>query len=177
MHHYPVFKKGGRYRAESYRPVSLTSITCKVREHVIVSAIRDFVEQQNILHLKQHSFCRVILVNHSYWGLKMRLLRLWRETARWMSSSWIFQRCFLIHKLCHYNIQGKLNLWIKQFLGTGDSQCQWEDPDQSFLQYNEGYPRVQSCNQPCSCCTLMTFLQASHPEFSSLLMTRSTRKT
>jgi hypothetical protein len=34
-----IFKKGERYKASNYRPVSLTSLCCKVQEHIIVSSI------------------------------------------------------------------------------------------------------------------------------------------
>ena len=33
----PVFKKGDRHLAENYRPVSLTTVSCKIMEHIICS--------------------------------------------------------------------------------------------------------------------------------------------
>ena len=33
----PIFKKGEKYRASNYRPVSLTRIICKQMEHIIAS--------------------------------------------------------------------------------------------------------------------------------------------
>ena len=35
----PVFKKGDKLKAVNYRPVSLTSITCKLLEHIIHSNV------------------------------------------------------------------------------------------------------------------------------------------
>ena len=35
----PVFKKGEKYDAANYRPVSLTCICCKTLEHILVSNI------------------------------------------------------------------------------------------------------------------------------------------
>ena len=35
----PIFKKGERHLAANYRPVSLTSIVCKVLEHIIHSSV------------------------------------------------------------------------------------------------------------------------------------------
>ena len=35
----PIFKKGDRRQPSNYRPVSLTSIVCKVLEHIVRSNI------------------------------------------------------------------------------------------------------------------------------------------
>ena len=40
----PLFKKGDRSRAENYRPISLTSITSKLLEHIIYSNIMDHLD-------------------------------------------------------------------------------------------------------------------------------------
>ena len=34
-----IFKKGEKFKASNYRPVSLTSICCKIQEHVITSNV------------------------------------------------------------------------------------------------------------------------------------------
>merc|ERR1711867_121560 len=45
-----VFKKGDRCQPSNYRPVSLTSIACKVLEHIISSTIRAHLDNHNILN-------------------------------------------------------------------------------------------------------------------------------
>ena len=52
----PVFKKGDRAKAENYRPISLTSIACKLLEHIIHSSIMDFLDDNSILSDFQHGF-------------------------------------------------------------------------------------------------------------------------
>ena len=52
----PVFKKGEHYKASNYQPISLTCISCKILEHVLVSNIMAHWEQQNILVPNQHGF-------------------------------------------------------------------------------------------------------------------------
>ena len=52
----PLFKKGDKSKAENYRPVSLTSVTCKLLEHIIHSNIMDHLEKHNILNNIQHGF-------------------------------------------------------------------------------------------------------------------------
>jgi hypothetical protein len=52
----PIFKKGDKSKPANYRPVSLTSVCCKVIEHIIHSHLMKFFEDQNILTDYQHGF-------------------------------------------------------------------------------------------------------------------------
>ena len=54
----PTYKKGKNNRgiAENYRPISLTSVTCKLLEHIIHSNIIKHLEANTILSDKQHGF-------------------------------------------------------------------------------------------------------------------------
>ena len=51
-----VFKKGDRHQASNYRSVSLTSIACKLLEHIVHSQVMDHYGRHNILSDKQHGF-------------------------------------------------------------------------------------------------------------------------
>ena len=53
-----LYKKGERHQASNYRPVSLTSVSCRILEHVIHSQIMDHFDRWNILTDKQHGFRR-----------------------------------------------------------------------------------------------------------------------
>ena len=56
-HVIPVKKPGkSKSLAESFRPVSLTSIIGKVLETIIVSESKDFLEENNLLSDSQHGF-------------------------------------------------------------------------------------------------------------------------
>jgi hypothetical protein len=52
----PIFKKGEKNSAENYRPVSLTSVTCKMLEHIIGSSIMKHLDHHKILNDAQHGF-------------------------------------------------------------------------------------------------------------------------
>ena len=54
----PIYKKGKNDRgiAENYRPISLTSVTCKLLEHIIHSNITKHLEANAILSDTQHGF-------------------------------------------------------------------------------------------------------------------------
>ena len=43
-----IFKKGDRFKASNYRPVSLTSLCCKLQEHILVSNIMNHLEPEDI---------------------------------------------------------------------------------------------------------------------------------
>ena len=65
----PLFKKGDHSSPSNYRPVSLTSICCKLLEHIIYSHIFSHLKQHNILCDQQHGFrsgrsCETQLANY-----------------------------------------------------------------------------------------------------------------
>ena len=52
----PIFKKGARNQAVNYRPISLTSIVCKVMEKLVRRGIMDHLLSRGLLSAKQHGF-------------------------------------------------------------------------------------------------------------------------
>jgi hypothetical protein len=52
----PIFKKGDKFCASNYRPVSLTVVTCKILEHIICSSVAKYLETHGILNDAQHGF-------------------------------------------------------------------------------------------------------------------------
>ena len=51
-----IFKNGDRFKASNYRPVSLTSLRCKLQGHIIVSSTLKHLEHHKILTDCQHGF-------------------------------------------------------------------------------------------------------------------------
>ena len=53
----PIFKgKGDKNEVNNYRPVSLTSTTCKVMESIIHKHITEYCDKNKILTHEQHGF-------------------------------------------------------------------------------------------------------------------------
>ncbi|KAJ8027731.1 RNA-directed DNA polymerase from mobile element jockey [Holothuria leucospilota] len=52
----PIFKKGDRSLPCNYRPVSLTSVVCKVMESVIKDCLLKYLLDNGLLNLSQHGF-------------------------------------------------------------------------------------------------------------------------
>ena len=119
----PVFKKGAKNRPENYRPVSLTSITCKMLEHIITSSIMRHLEQHEILTDAQHGF-------RKQRSCETQLIITLQDLAKTVDDKGQsdvilldFSKAFdkvphkrLMHKLQHYGIRGSLHSWISDFL-------------------------------------------------------------
>ena len=54
----PVFKKGRPDDPANYRPISLTSITSKLLEHIVHKAVMNHLDQLHLLSNVQHRFCK-----------------------------------------------------------------------------------------------------------------------
>ena len=52
----PIYKKGARNHAENYRPISLTSVVCKLMEKFIKDAVLTYLIKNNLLSKKQFGF-------------------------------------------------------------------------------------------------------------------------
>ena len=54
----PLFKKDSRNKSENYRPVSLTSMICKLLERLIKYNMVEFLVKHKLLNLFQHGFLK-----------------------------------------------------------------------------------------------------------------------
>lgn len=119
----PIFKKGQKYLASNYRPVSLTCVCCKLMEHIVVSSISRHLDIHNILHERQHGF-------RAKRSCETQLLTFMDELAKGMTQGtqtdviiMDFSKAFdrvphrrLLHKLSHYGVRGQTLGWIGSFL-------------------------------------------------------------
>ena len=83
----PLFKKGSRNKSENYRPVSLTSVICKLLERLFKDHMVDFLVRHTILNSSQHGFLKVrsCLTNMLFFG-KKSLSGLMRDLLRFSES-------------------------------------------------------------------------------------------
>ena len=52
----PIFKKGSKSDPGNYRPVSLTSVCCKILESIIRDTVMEHLLENNLLYQSQHGF-------------------------------------------------------------------------------------------------------------------------
>ena len=124
----PVFKKGEKYNAANYRPVSLTCICCKTLEHIIVSNINKHLAFKSILADCQHGFrsqrsCETQLVQ--FYHDMVSNLDGAQDRGQKQTDVIImdFAKAFdkvphrrLLYKLGYYGIRGSSHKWISSWL-------------------------------------------------------------
>ena len=119
----PVFKKGNRSHPSNYRPISLTSICCKILEHIVYSNVLHHLQKYNILCEEQHGFrsgrsCETQLLN-TINDLTKNLNERHQTDVILLDFSKAFDRVphqRLCHKLSFYGIRGDTLSWIRNFL-------------------------------------------------------------
>ena len=124
----PVFKKGSRNDPCNYRPISLTSVCCKLFEHVVYSNIMSHLETFSILSECQYGFrgkrsaeLQLLQTIHNF---ALNLNHKVQTDVIFLDFCKAFDKVshrFLLHKLHHYGIRGTTLQWISSFL-NGRSQ-------------------------------------------------------
>ena len=124
----PIFKKSDRSKPANYRPVSLTCISCKLLERIIVKNLLAHLESHNILVDNQHGF-------RSGRSCESQLIITTQDIASYLDKKQQvdaavldFSKAFdkvphvrLHNKLSFYGIRGNNLDWITAFL-SGQTQ-------------------------------------------------------
>ena len=119
----PVLKKGSKKEASNYRPVSLTSVPCKILERIIFHHNMGHLDEHHVLVSYQYGFRR----GHS---CESQLITIVEHLARNLDHGkqtdvllLDFSKAFytvphkrLLKKLDHYWIHGQLIKWIESWL-------------------------------------------------------------
>ena len=119
----PLLKKGSRNKSVNYRPVSLTSVICKLLESIIRDHMMDFLIKHKLINPSQHGFLKAksCLTN---------LLCFLEEITKWVDHGspvnviyLDFQKAFdkvphqrLIRKLKSHDMGNSIINWVEQWL-------------------------------------------------------------
>ena len=130
----PIYKSGDRHSPTNYRPISLTSIPCKLMERIIKRTLLDHLIKYGLISKFQHGF----LPNRSCVTNMLAFMESLTEAYdRGQVTEAIFfdfakafdkvPHSLLIHKLQSYRIQGPLLHWLEQFLKGRSYQVRVND--------------------------------------------------
>jgi hypothetical protein len=118
-----IYKKGRKQEAGNYRPISLTSVVCKLFEKVIRKGITTHMDNNNLFSNQQHGFrnkrstVTQLLETLDDWTMAL-------DNSQNIDIIYLdFQKAFdtvphrrLMNKLESYGIMGSVYEWIKSFL-------------------------------------------------------------
>ena len=144
----PIHKKNSRKSPANYRPISLTSIPCKILEHLIYSSVYNHLEVNSILCDAQHGFRKkrscetqlIVTINE----IASRVNLGEQVDVLTLDFSKAFDKVpheRLFHKLQYYGIQGTYLNWIKEFLRNREQQIVVDNKFSTPSKVTSGVPQ------------------------------------
>ena len=144
----PVFKKGDKHKPANYRPVSLTSITCKLLEHIIHSNVMAHFDRHSILKDNQYGFRKKR-------SCETQLIVTIQEIASRLSKGdqvdvilLDFEKAFdkvshsrLLYKMDYYGVRGTTLSWIQAFLSNRKQEVVLEGSHSDRADVLSGVPQ------------------------------------
>ena len=119
----PIYEKGDRTNPANYRPALLTSIPCKLLEHIIQHHIMNHLDNHQVLTNNQHGFRRGRSCETQLSGLVDDLAKIFDRKSQADMVILDFSKAFdtvphqrLLCKLSNVGINNSLLAWIKIFL-------------------------------------------------------------
>ena len=124
----PIYKKGKKDQKENYRPISLTSVVCRIMERLIKNVLTGHLLENNLFTPDQYGF-------REFRSCLSQLLEVFEEWTSLLDDNipvdivyFDFAKAFdsvphkrLLTKIKSYGIEGNIYNWIKSFL-TGRKQ-------------------------------------------------------
>ena len=118
-----VFKKGDKHLASNYRPVSLTSVCCKILEHVVCKHLMNHLEDNKILTNLNHGFRSGFSCESQLLTTMNDLFSAYDQGKQVDVAILDFSKAFdtvphrkLLYKLSKYGITGPVHTWLSNFL-------------------------------------------------------------
>ncbi len=145
----PVYKnKGENSNVANYRPISLTSVVCKVLETIIKQYLMNHLLSCNLISSSQHGFLagRSTVSNLqntlSYWANskynKQKVHNIYIDFSKAFDS---ISHPKLLYKLTKYGINGKFYEWISAFLHGRNQYVDIDGSQSEFGQVSSGVPQ------------------------------------
>ena len=147
-HVIPVYKKGSKFKATNYRPISLTSTVVKILESIIRTELFDFLLENNILNHQQHGF----VCNKSCLTNLLETFEDWTSAVDqgygvdvvYLDYSKAFDSVphrRLISKLEAYGVRGNLSLWLSNFLTNRFQRVVVNGSQSDWVNVQSGVPQ------------------------------------
>jgi hypothetical protein len=142
----PLFKQGNRIKPSNYRPVSLTSLCCKILEHVILHHLH--AQLDDVLYPNQHGF-------RKHYSCSTQLITVIHDIIRSLDNGQTvhaavldFSKAFdvvphsqLISKMIYYNVDSRIVRWTANFLSNRFQYVKVGDSKSDLIHVTSGVPQ------------------------------------
>ena len=144
----PIHKGGDRHHSGNYRPITITSVICRVLEKIVKANIMNHVTKNNLLSNKQHGFvsgrsCLTNLLETMEYITKLTDLGVPVDEI-FLDFSKAFDKVphqRLLFKLHKYGITGQSLSWIESFLSDRSQQVKIRDSLSKPIKVTSGVPQ------------------------------------
>ena len=144
----PIYKKGNKNMCENYRPVSLTSVLCKLMESIIRDKLLEHMRKNDIISNKQHGFVPF----GSCMSNLLICIEMWSEMIEANCSMDViytdFAKAFdrvshakLLQKIKSVGIVGNTCVWIRSLLKDRSQKVRVDDAYSSSAKVKSGIPQ------------------------------------
>ena len=144
----PIFKKGERYNAANYRPVSLTCICSKLLEHIVTKHLVSHLEENNILYNLQHGFRSKRSTESQLLAFTQDILSNLKSGKQTDVIIMDFAKAFdkvsywrLAIKLKNYGVTGQVHKWIVDFLHQRSQRVVCKGNHSKWAPVHSGVPQ------------------------------------
>ena len=143
-----IYKKGNKKLASNYRPVSITSVLCRILEKLIRNQIVEYMQSENLLSDLQFGFIK----GRSTSLQLLNIMNDWTCAIENSNSSDCiyldYQKALdtvphkrLISKLYAYNIDEKIINWIKYYLSERKQYVEINGQKSEWQKVTSGIPQ------------------------------------
>ena len=144
----PIFKKGSRVLAANYRPVSLTSVVCKLMERLVREGFIKYLDREGLISKAQHGFVK----NKTCTTNLLETLDIVTKSlsdGHQVDMVYLdFLKAFdmvphrrLIHKLKGYGLRSDLLGWFESFLSNRRQRVVLGETYSTWVNVTSGVPQ------------------------------------
>jgi hypothetical protein len=144
----PIHKGGAKDSASNYRPVSLTSVPCKIMESIVRDQVMDYLEVNELLVKSQHGF----MPNRSCQSQLLESLNMctdWVDKGHSVDIVYLdYRKAFdsvphqrLLNKCRSYGLGEEVVIWLASYLGGRRQRVTLDGQYSEWVPVRSGVPQ------------------------------------